>query len=238
MTEHLVPYPVDPPPRPAVMVHRWETLTFLHWRYDPAEVQRLLPKGLTVETYDGAAWVGLVPFHMVVRVPGLPPVPWASYFPETNVRTYVTGPDGKTGVWFFSLDAARLGAVAVARTTLNLPYCWSRMRVGRRGDVVRYVSARRWPDKATSEVEVEVGEPIAEASELENYLTARFRLWTVLGGTPVRAQAYHPPWELRRATVRSLDPGLVTAAGLTTPTDEPLTHYSDGVTVQIGLPRR
>ena len=220
------------------MVHRWETLTFLHWAYDPADVQRLLPEGLAVETYDGAAWVGLVPFHMVVRAPGLPPVPWASHFPETNVRTYVTGPDGMTGVWFFSLDAARAGAVAVARATLNLPYCWSRMRAGRRGDVVRYVSRRRWPDNARNDVEIEVGDPIGEPTDFENYLTARFRLWTVLGGTPVRAQAHHPPWPLRRATVRRLDTELLTAAGLAQPTNEPLTHYSDGVTVRIGLPRR
>ena len=238
MTERYVPYAVDPPPRPAVMVHRWETLTFLHWRYDPAEVQALLPAGLTVEPYDGAAWVGLVPFHMVVRVPGLPPVPWASTFPETNVRTYVRGPDGRTGVWFFSLDASRAGAVAVARTTLNLPYCWARMRLGRRGDVVRYVSTRRWPDTASSEVEVEVGEPITAPTERDVYLTARFHLWTVLRNGPARAPAHHAPWELRRATVRRLDTGLVEAAGLTRPTEDPVTHYSDGVEVTIGLPRR
>ena len=44
------------------MMHRWDRLTFLHWRYDADVVQRLLPAGLTVETFDGSAWVGLVPF--------------------------------------------------------------------------------------------------------------------------------------------------------------------------------
>jgi uncharacterized protein YqjF (DUF2071 family) len=219
------------------MVHRWECLTFLHWPYDLDLVQRLLPDGLTVEPYNGAAWVGLVPFRMTVRAPGTPPVPWASTFAETNVRTYVRGPDGRTGVWFLSLDASRLGAVVAARTTFRLPYYWSRMRAGRRGDTARYVSTRRWPGPrgARNEVEVTVGAPVAAPTAFENYLTARFSLYDP--GLR-RAQAHHEPWPLRRATVRRLDPGLLTAAGLPAPTDEPTTHWSDGVEVRIGPPRR
>src|ERR687889_214343 len=82
--------------------------------YGPApteQVQALLPHGLTVEPYDGSAWVGLVPFRIEVRAPHLPAVPWASRFPETNVRTYVTDSTGRSGIWFFSLDAARLGVL-------------------------------------------------------------------------------------------------------------------------------
>ncbi|HVF05098.1 MAG TPA: DUF2071 domain-containing protein [Frankiaceae bacterium] len=222
------------------MVHRWSQLTFLHWSYDPALVQDLLPDGLTVETYDGRAWVGLVPFHMTVRAPGVPALPWASYFPETNVRTYVTGPDGINGVHFFSLDAARLGAVLAGRG-LNLNYRWSRMRLGRRGDVVRYTCDRRWPGPpARNDTEVEVGDPIpaAELTEFDHYLTARFRLWTTLGGRPVRMQAYHPPWPLRRATVRRLDDTLIGAAGLPAPAGDPVVHFSEGVDVRVGPPRR
>lgn len=222
------------------MVHRWTDLTFLHWRYDPAVVQPLLPAGLAVEPFGGDAWVGLVPFHMTVRAPGVPAVPWASYFPETNVRTYVTGPDGKTGVWFFSLDAARMPAVLAGRG-LNLNYCWARMRLGRRGDVVRYASTRRWPHGgARNDLTIEAGEPFApeELTELDHYLTARFRLWTTMNGRPFRMQAHHPPWPLRRATVRALDSDLLTAAGLPAPDGDPLVHFSDGVEVRIGAPRR
>jgi hypothetical protein len=144
-----------------------------------------------------------------------------------------------TGVWFFSLDAARLGAVVAGRA-LNLSYCWSRMRLGRRGDAVRYTSTRRWPGPAgaRNEVEVEVGAPFdpAELTEHDHYLTARFRLWTHLAGRAVRMQAHHPPWSLRRATVRGVDPGLLVAAGLPTPTGDPVVHFSEGVAVRIGKP--
>src|SRR5512135_1436091 len=137
--------PPEPVKRP-LMQMSWHTLTFLHWPYEPAWVQALLPPGLTAQTFDGRAWVGLVPFEMVVRWPGGPAVPWLSRFPETNVRTYVTGPDGTTGVWFLSLDAARLPAVAAARAGWGLPYYWNaQMSVVRRGDRVRYQSRRSWP---------------------------------------------------------------------------------------------
>ena len=76
----------------AQMIHRWDLLTFLHWSYEPAEVAALLPDGLEVETFGGRAWVGLVPFAMLVRPPRIPAVPWMSRFCETNVRTYVRGP--------------------------------------------------------------------------------------------------------------------------------------------------
>src|ERR1700677_1563023 len=103
------PFPVDQP----AMRQRWEQLTFLHWPYEPAVVQRLLPAGLRVDEFDGAAWVGLVPVFMRVATAGGTEVPWASDFCETNVRTYAVDRDGRPGIWFLSLDAARLGAVAV-----------------------------------------------------------------------------------------------------------------------------
>lgn len=213
------------------MVHRWTDLSFLHWSYDPGTVQALLPPGIEVETYDGLAWVGLVPFRMTV----LP----ASRFPETNVRTYVRGPDGKTGVWFFSLDADNLGAVAAARASLNLPYQYSRMRVGRSGDRVRYVSCRHVTRNAFSDVAVEAGAPYedGELTDFDHWLTARFLLWTTIAGKPLYVQAHHPRWPLRRARLLRLDSRLVEASGLPAPQGEPLVHFSDGVQVRIGLPR-
>ncbi len=214
------------------MLHRWETLTFLHWSYEPAIVRRLLPPGLEVDEYDERAWVGLVPFRMRIRRPGLPEVPWVSVFPETNVRTYVRGPDGRTGIWFLSLEAARLGAVLAARTLYRLPYMWARMTLEARPDLVRYWSRRRWPGPrgARCAVAVVPGEPI-EPGALDHFLTARFRLYGP-GLTAVNAE--HPPWPLRRARLLALRDELLEAAGLPTPAGPPLVHYSDGVDVRIG----
>ena len=50
---------------------------------------------------------------------------------------------GTSGVWFFSLDAARLGAVVTARCTYRLPYFWSKMSIERSGSTISYQSSRR-----------------------------------------------------------------------------------------------
>jgi uncharacterized protein YqjF (DUF2071 family) len=231
------PFAIDRP----VMRQRWERLTFLHWPFDASDVQRLLPGGLEAETHDGAAWAGLVPFWMRVATPGGRRVPWASNFCETNVRTYVRDRAGRTGIWFFSLDAARLGAVITARATpYRLPYFWSSMRLSQRGSEIAYTSRRRWPGPrpAASRVRVGIGAPVAVAdvTALEHFLTARWMLFSVTGDRLVSARACHEPWPLHRAEARFLDDHLLTAAGLPAPAGEPLAHYSPGVDVAIGGP--
>jgi uncharacterized protein YqjF (DUF2071 family) len=234
-----MPAPLAPPvPRP-VMLQHWRRLTFLHWRYPPAAVQAVLPADLEVETFDGSAWVGLVPFLMDgVRPPGVPPAPWASRFPETNVRTYARGPDGRGAIWFLSLDASRLGAVLAARAGYALPYFWSRMSVEARAGRLAYRGRRRWPGPAGArcDADVELGAPFepAELGPLDHFLTARYRLWTVAGGRLAAAAAEHPPWSLRRARLVGLDQDLLEAAGLPRCQGAPVVHASDGVRVRIG----
>jgi uncharacterized protein len=231
--------PEPPRVRRPVMLQGWRWLTFLHWRYPAEVVQARLPDRLTVETLDGTAWVGLIPFLMDgVRPPGLPPLRWLSRFPETNVRTYVRGPDGRTGLWFLSLDAARLPAVLAGRTTYGLPYFWSSMSVRRADEQVIYRARRRWPGSgdARCDARVELGEAWGERelTTLDHFLTARYRLYSTLAGRLVAADAAHPPWRLRRVAVRQLRQDLVQAAGLPAPDHEPLLHASDGTQARIG----
>jgi uncharacterized protein len=99
------------------MRQQWQRLTFLHWQFEPAVVQRLLPYWLQPDIFEGSAWVGLVPFFMRVATRGGRELMPVSRFCETNVRTYVRDQNGRTGIWFLSLDAASLGAVSVARAS-------------------------------------------------------------------------------------------------------------------------
>ena len=233
------PFTVEQP----VMWQRWERLTFLHWPFAPADVQRLLPDGLEAETCDGTAWVGLVPFYMRVATSGGQRVPWVSNFCETNVRTYVRDQAGRSGIWFFSLDAARLGAAITARATpYRLPYFWSSMRLAERGHQIAYLSRLRWPGPrpATSRLRISIGTPIAPAdvTALEHFLTARWRLFSVTGRRAVSARACHQPWPLHRAEALVVDDHLLTTAGLPAPEGDPLVHYSPGVDVAIGRPEK
>jgi uncharacterized protein YqjF (DUF2071 family) len=105
------------PKQGTVMRQRWENLLFLHWRVDPAVIQRSLPAGLHVDTFEESAWIGIVPFAMRdVRPAGLPAIGPISNFLELNVRTYVHDERGVPGVWFYSLDCNQPLAVIIART--------------------------------------------------------------------------------------------------------------------------
>ncbi len=232
-----------------LLTMRWEALTYVHWEVDPALVQRRLPPGLTVDTLDGRAYVGLVPFRMGgIRLHLTPqrsvPLPQGT-FPETNVRTYVVGPDGGRGVHFDSLDITRLAPTLAAQGGYRLPYAWSRMALGGRDDRRAYRTVRRWPAPrdATSHLEVAVGPPLvdAEITALDDFLSARWSLYAVTGGGRVlRAHVDHPPWPLHAARVVRLDDELVAAAGYGRTADGPPVHVraAGDVTVRVGPPRR
>jgi uncharacterized protein len=231
-----------------VMLQGWYDLTALHWRYDPAVVQATLPDGFRVDTFDGSAWVGLIPFHMRrIRVPGLPAFGPLSTFPETNIRTYIIDPDGRRAVWFYSLDITRLIPALVARATYRLPYCWAEMTIegaptfaGSVGETRRYVSRRRWPKgEAASTVSVRIGAEIlpTDVTDLDHFLTARWALGSTWGRRLMWAKVDHQVWPLHAAEVLECDESLMVAAGLPTPTGSPIARWSPGVDVRIERPR-
>jgi uncharacterized protein YqjF (DUF2071 family) len=235
-------HPLEPPHevRFEVMHMRWLNLTFLHWQFDPEEVQAILPDDLTVDTFEGAAWVGLVPFEMEVQLPGGIPIPREGKFPETNVRTYVRGPDGTPGVWFCSLEAGRLSATAIARVTYGLPYYWAEMTAENDGPTWTYRSKRKWPGPkdARCDVDVIAGSAIDEHSSLERFLTARWGLYSTFLGHTLYAPITHEAWSLHEAELTYLDDGLMDAAGFAIPDADPLVHWTPGVGVRAGRPRR
>lgn len=226
------------PVRRAVMRQQWKDLAYLHWRYDPIVVQSLLPKGLSVDTFDGSAWVGLIPFSM--RDVGLargPSVPYLGSFAEVNVRTYVHV-DNKPGVYFFSLDVDRLLPALVARMSYRIPYCWGFTSHNREGSVLRTDVNRKWPHKvAHSGIEVEIEGPV-EADDLDVFLTARWGLYSKSLRGLRYAPVDHEPWPLQSAKAISYDSVLVEAAGFPKPEGEPHTRFSDGVHVRIGTPQK
>ena len=225
--------------------NRWEELAFLHWAYPPDEIQRLLPEGRRVDTFDGQAYVSLIPFRMTDASPrGLPAVPWLSRFAETNVRTYVVDSVGNRAIWFFSLDASRIAIVLFARALLGFPYVWSDMSIEIVGDRRRYeTQARRWPRSpaATSVVEIEVGEQIADPSPLDVFLTAR---WGTVTQWPARRGALrhhpvdHPAWRLHDATLVRVDASSITAAGLAAPQGAPIVRWAQPIDARFARPTR
>src|SRR5262245_17860922 len=130
------------PAAPWIMTQSWHDLLFAHWPVDARTLASRVPSAFELDTFDGKAWVGVVPFHMSNVAPrGVPALPWLSAFPELNVRTYVVMED-KPGVYFFSLDATNPLAVKAARRFYRLPYHIAEMTVENNDDCIHYRSHR------------------------------------------------------------------------------------------------
>ena len=215
---------------------RWHAMTFLHWRYDVEDVRPLLASGLEVDTHDGDAWVSITPFLMKdFRLGPLPAVPGVSTFPETNVRTYVRGPDGRDGLWFFSLEADSVPTVLGASSLYGAPYEFADMEV-EEGQVVHYRSRRREKPEIGHDITVRPGNPCASPSELDHWLTGRWRAYSTIAGRLTRVGVQHQPWPLWDAEVVELEQSLLGAARLPEPAEDPLVQYSPGVDARLGVP--
>jgi uncharacterized protein YqjF (DUF2071 family) len=231
-----------------VMYQSWQQLLFLHWEVPTESLQKLLPTGLTIDTFEGRAYVGLVPFTMRgVRPAGLPSVRGLSYFHETNVRTYVHFQGQKPGVWFFSLDAANIVGAALGRRWFSLPYFFARMSLKvQESEGIRqllYTSRRIYPGPtpANTRIEAEVRAPVepAKVGTLEYFLAERYLLYSVSRrGHLYQGRVHHTPYPLQVAEVTSLEESVLKAAGIDRPKTSPLVHYASGVDVEVfGLER-
>ncbi len=221
----------------------WRDLTFLHWAVDPAEVSPLLPPGTRADVHEDRTYVGLVPFRMVgmtlgPRLGRERAVPYLGTFLETNVRLYSVDETGRRGVVFLSLDADRAAVVPTVRALIGVPYRWARMRFLRDGDVVTYdARLRRLGRRPRSHVVVRVG-AAREATQLDDFLTARWGAHVRRRNRTTYVPNTHQPWSLRDAEVLELDDELVATAGLAGLTDRAPDHvaFSDGVHAQFGPP--
>jgi len=221
----------------AVASQRWSHLAFVHWRVDAALVAPLLPKGLRPDEFDGSSWVGLIPFVLDrATVLGSPPVPYFGDFVEINVRLYAVDQQGRRGVVFVTLDAARLAAVLAARVLFSLPYVWSRTTLTRAEDTFTYRGRRHLDRSATCEMVVRATGIPAVDDPLADFLTARWALFTRVAGKTVRLRNTHAPWKIYEAELVSLSDTLLARAGFdslaTRPPDSVL--YSPGVTTRFG----
>jgi hypothetical protein len=196
------PWPA--PHTPWVMAQSWRDLLFAHWPVAPEVLRPLVPGSLPLDTRDGQAWIGVVPFRMTgVRPRLFPALPWLSAFPELNVRTYVTR-DDKPGVFFFSLDATNPLAVAAARRLYHLPYFRARMALTHHGDAISYTSRRTHAGAPKAEFRGRYSPtgPVARAASgsLDHWLTERYCLYAVDAAERAwRGEIQHEAWPLQPA---------------------------------------
>lgn len=231
----------------AIMRQNWHHLLFLHWPVPEDKLRPLVPAGLDIDTHDGNAWVGLIPFTITGTRPLFtPPVPFLSDFHEVNVRTYVHRNGGDPGVWFFSLDASSLIAVTAARALYHLEYYPAEMRFelsGGEHPSIDFESHRTGGGAKPAHCHIQYG-PVESAtthaspSTLEHFLIERYILYAQSENQLYRARVHHASYPLIRSEVRKVEETLIWAAGITRPESGLLSHYSPGVEVEIFRPEK
>jgi uncharacterized protein len=241
--------PALEPDQPVLMHQNWHHLLFLHWEIPPTELQALVPGGLTIDTFEGKAYVGLIPFTITgVRPVMLPAVPGLSDFHEVNVRTYVHRDGRDPGVWFFSLDASSSVAVAAARAAYKLPYFLSKIEFSASKDPMPRIAFRahrddsRGPSPAHLHIDyapLEGRVAPAPVGTLEHFLVERYILYAQDEGHQLhRARVHHQPYPVQKAEVKSIDETLVWAAGVRRSDAAPIRHYASVVNVKVYPPER
>jgi uncharacterized protein len=221
---------------------RWVDLLFAHWPVPIEALRPLVPTGLEIDTYDGQAWLGVVPFRMEDVAPRfLPSPPGPGSFPELNVRTYVTH-NGRAGVWFLSLDAASRLAVEAARAAFHLPYYRAHMSSRTEGGWVEYRS-ERVDSRGRAAIFEGRYRPIgpaavAPAGSLEAFLTDRRGLYAAnVSGRVSWTEVRHAPWPLQSAEVEIRVNTMAARHGLDLPATPPLVHFAKRLDVQAWWPR-
>ncbi len=242
---HLWPTPlcVNQPKintRPAgfpIMRQHWGKLLFMHWRIDEQLLRPLIPAQLEIESFDGSAWIGIIPFTMWgIRAFFLPPVPGTSAFHELNVRTYVSF-NGVPGVWFFSLDAANRLAVWGARKFYSLPYFNADMSLRQDGAAINYASVRRDNRGAPASLQTTwtIGDPLPQSQpgSLAFFLTERYCLYSNHHREIHRADIHHQPWPLQDAKLLAFNSTMIECHGLPPVKGDPVLHYAESLSVDI-----
>jgi uncharacterized protein YqjF (DUF2071 family) len=225
---------------------RWLDLLFAHWPVDGAQLESHLPSQLELDTWDGEAWLGIVPFTMDDVAPrGIHLPRRLSTFPELNVRTYVRRRDDPAdrGVWFLSLDALSWTTVWGSRAVFHLPYVHARMSSRSDGGEVVHRSERDDPGRpfawfaaryrSTGPVE------LAGPGTFEDWATNRLRLFSADGrGRLLHGDIAHARWPLQPADGEVDAANLAAVHGITLPDRAPHLRFAARLDVRGWLPVR
>jgi uncharacterized protein YqjF (DUF2071 family) len=207
-------------------------------------VAERLPAGLSVDTFEGDAYLGVVPFVMSAIGPRGLPVGLA--FGELNLRTCVTV-DGEPGVYFFDLDADDRVGVALARSPFRLPYYRADVSVEASGDgrtrAVEFRSRRRSSRAPPARFDATYGADgsfsTPDHGSLAAFPTERYRFYTTDDGDRVYyGDIDHEPWRLAPARAEFRENTLFAASGFERPGGDPLLHFAAPIDATAGRVHR
>lgn len=226
-------------------------LLFAHYAVSPPTLRRLVPDDLTLDLYDGVAWLTVSPVGIShLRPSGIPPLPGLSFFPQVTLRTYVTM-QGKPGLFYFSVDAANLSAVWVARVFFRMQYWHSAIQMSGATIQTHSLAERSIHFRATrlhgptaidGPAKFDViycpkgeAEP-ARRGSLDEFLTERYCVYSWNRGRYFRTEIHHQPWPLQRTSVELRANSIADPLGLPLPSEPDVCHFSRSIKMLVWAP--
>ena len=252
-----------PPDARWLLSQSWNDLLFAHFAMDPLTLRRLVPEALTLDLYDGAAWLTVSTFCTShVRPIGVPPLPGLSFFPQVRLRTYVSMEsravgnrrgEVKSGVFHFSVDAANLSAVWLARLMFRMQYWHSSIQVSEttiqghnvEERAIHFRSTRlHGPSAGNGPAVLDViyapeREPArARRGSLDEFLTERYCVYSRNRRKFYCTELHHQPWQLQRASVEIRANSIADPLGLSLPSKPDVCHFSRSLKMLAWAPER
>jgi uncharacterized protein YqjF (DUF2071 family) len=161
---------------------------------------------------------------------------------EINLRTYVKDRNGKSGVWFYSLDSSDLTATLSARMLYGLPYNKAKIMRAENKDGVEYTSTRatvfgganaKIQRPHVDPLRVEAGDPITR------FLLERYCFWAKRGWARQSKPSFveHRPYKGKTLGQCTYAGQLFESQGFNEPSREPvISHFDSGFDVSATAP--
>lgn len=187
-------YPL--PDRKWKYYQEWHNTVFFHWEVPPYLLEKYIPKGIELDTYNNMAWVSMVSFEVKsMRLRNLPAFPYISNFEEINIRTYVTR-DEIPGIYLFSIETNKFIEVLFSRLFIGLPY--QKCQIKRSGN---HVQSENKTLNHLLDITIDKNTALVNKTGIDVWLTERHSLYEMCGSKICRFDIHHKEWDLRNPDV-------------------------------------
>lgn len=182
----------------------WRDLVMLNYEVEPGLLNRYVPAGTTLDSFEGKTYVSLVGFRFNrTKILGHFPVPFHANFDEVNLRFYVRrneGGDTKRGVVFIAEVVPRRAIAMTARLLYgeNYRYCRMRHRLETEGPTkmaeYRWQVGHQWCRISAQTA----GSPThSQEGSLEQFITEHYWGYSAQGSRgALEYHVSHVPWQV------------------------------------------
>lgn len=230
------------PDRPWTAAQREEHVLFLHHRIDPAAMRALVPPELTLQQYDGSAWLAVIACRLTDGYMYRVPMPgFLGDFAEIDCAALVSYED-RLGLYFLGIEGAHRFTSWAVRWSTGLPYRFADTKLRDQNGSFHVSSGPRWVRGAaaatfdavyrpsTANVVPDPGSPI-------EVLTGQYSAFTVHRGKVCELDEIHSKWQLQEADLDLSVNTLPSAVGLPQADRPELVHYARGRSIVSWLPQ-